>query len=386
MVGREKLKAQQFVDSWRRLLAPETNAKYASILFDVEGAESFHKGDNKDFGRVGVKALDELTLQVKLRVSVPSWYWIPSFYGTFPVRQDLINARGKDWDKAGAIATVGPFVLKSHDPLRSVVLERNPHYRGHRGNLDEIAIALVSDDSMALKMYEDGQIDLLPKLASLERTRMRKRKDFRTWPDMRVIHLRLNTAHGPTANANLRRAIALGIDRSKLSKLFEGAFQPAGSLVPPGLPAYSQKAGHTFNLERARAELKKSGFDPAKLPPLDLLSPSFDDQVILAQFIQDELRRNLGLNVRIHILEPKRYYSPELPNADFAMQINFWGADFPDSDNFYSVFQSDSGLNRYHWADARYDELVARPAACPGPRAREGLRFGAEDPARGAGG
>jgi ABC-type oligopeptide transport system substrate-binding subunit len=93
--------------------------------------------------------------------------------------------------------------------------------------------------------------------------------------------------------------------------------------------------------------------------------------VILAQFIQGELKRNLNLNVRIHILEPKRYYSPQLKHSDYAMQINFWGADYPDPDNFYSIFLSGSGLNRYHWSDAKYDELVVGARSLADAKARE---------------
>lgn len=356
----QPLKARHFVDSWRRLLAPETNAKYASFLFDIEGAERFHKGELKDFSQVGVKEIDDFTLSVRLRAAVSYWYWIPTFYATYPIRQDLIESKAKSWDAAGNLVTIGPFKLAAHEPSRSMTLVRNNEYYGKRGNIDEIAVALVPDDSMALKLYEGNKIDFLAKLASLERKRLKNRADFHTWPDMRLVHLRLNTSNGPTSNVYLRRAIAMVLDRPRLKELFEGAYQPATSLVPPGMLGFSLQAGMTRNLEAARAELKKSGFDPAKLPPLDLLSPSYDDQVILAQFIQDELKRNLGLNVRIHILEPKRYYAAGLVHSDYAMQINFWGADFPDADNFFSIFLSNSGLNRYKWKSERYDELITK--------------------------
>ncbi|MBI3557423.1 MAG: peptide ABC transporter substrate-binding protein [Deltaproteobacteria bacterium] len=219
------LKAQHFVDSWHRLLAPELNAKYASFLFDIEGAEQFHNGQLKDFSKVGVKAVDDLTLRVQLRAAISFWYWIPSFYATFPIRLDLVDSKKKPWDQAGTLVTLGPFTLKSHEAQRSITLERNTEYYGRHGNIDVVNVALVPDDSMALKLFEDGQIDFLPKLASLERTHLRSRPDFRTWPDMRIVHLRMNTEHGPTANLNLRRAIALAIDRTKLTKLFEGAYQ-----------------------------------------------------------------------------------------------------------------------------------------------------------------
>lgn len=351
------LRAQDFLKSWRRLLAPETNAKYASFLFDIENAEAFHRGLIKDFGQVGIKARDDLTLEVRLKAGVSYWYWIPTFYATYPIREDLMASGSGNWDKPGKLVSIGPFTLSKADP-RTITLSKNSFYWGTRGNIDELKISLVSDDAAALKMYMNNEVDFLSKIASLDRNRVKSRPDFKNWPDMRLVHLRMNTASTPTSNVHLRRAIGLAIDRSKLTRLFEGAYKPATSLVPPGMLGFRNKAIEEFDVEKARTELKKSGLVASKLPPLDLLSPSFSDQVILAQFIQEELKRNLGLNVRIHVLEPKRYYSPTLVHTDYAMQINFWGADFPDSDNFFSIFLSNSGLNRYHWTNSEYDKLV----------------------------
>lgn len=358
----EPLKALDFVNSWKRLLSADTKARYASILFDIENAEAFYKGQLTDFSKVGVKAIDTHTLQVKLRAPVASWIWIPTMYATFPVRQDLIEKNPTTWDRPGHTVTLGPFVLAAYEPGRTILLNKNPHYYGNtggkRGNIDQIALALVNDDATALKLYNDGQLDFLPKLPPLERKRLKSRPDFKTWPELRTIHLRFNSAQNPMASTALRRAVAMSIDRSKIQKIFEGEYQPATSFVPPGLMAYSKSAGTTYNPERAKADLKAAGIDPLKLPPLDLLTISFDDLVILAQFIQDELKRNLGLTVKIHILEPKRYYSPLLNHSEFAMQLNLWSADFPDADNFFSIFLSNSSLNRYSWKNEKYDELV----------------------------
>jgi oligopeptide transport system substrate-binding protein len=185
------------------------------------------------------------------------------------------------------------------------------------------------------------------------------------------VHLRVNPNRNPTAVVALRRAIAMAIDREKLNDLFEGAYKPATSFVTPGMLGFSKTAGLAFNPEKARQELKKAGLNAALIPALDLLTVSFDDQIILAQFIQDQLKRNLGLNTRVHNFEPKRYYSPQLKHNDFAMQINFWGADFPDADSFYSIFLSNSGLNRNKWKNDEYDRLVTTARSLPDRKARE---------------
>jgi len=81
------LVAQQFVDSWKRLLTRSTGASYAYFLYDLVGAEDFHKGKITDFTQVGVKALDDQTLQVKLSHPTPYWIYIPTFWVTFPMRK-----------------------------------------------------------------------------------------------------------------------------------------------------------------------------------------------------------------------------------------------------------------------------------------------------------
>ena len=372
------LKAADFVNSWRRLLLPETKARYASMLFDIEGAEDFNKSLVTDFTKVGVKALDDHTLQVRLKAAVSYWYWVPTMYSTFPVRQDLIEKNPTTWDRPGHAVTLGPFTLASYEPGRTILLNKNSHYYGKRGNIDQIAMALVADDATALKLYEDGQLDFLPKLPPLERKRFKSRPDFRSWPELRTIHLRFNTSQNPMANVALRRALAMSIDRSKIDKIFEKEFQPATAFVPPGMMGYSKRAGLSFNPEKAKAELKAAGIDPLKLPALDLLTVSFDDVVILAQLIQDELKRNLGLTVKIHILEPKRYYSPLLNHGEYAMQLNLWSADFPDADNFFTIFLGNSSLNRYAWKNAKYDAFIATARTSSGQKAREAAYLSAQ--------
>ncbi|MEW6055888.1 MAG: peptide ABC transporter substrate-binding protein [Bdellovibrionota bacterium] len=364
------LKAAHFVDSWQRLLNPATKSKYASFLFDIESAEEYHRGGVQDFGRVGVKALDDHTLEVRLRAPIAYWHFIPSFYATFPIRKDLIQKEGDAWTNPRKLVNLGPFLFEAQVNGKSITFIRNPRYHGAHGNLEAISFATIHDDRAALKMYQTGQLDFVSKIPSLERERLKERDDFQTWPDLRTIHLRMNTRKGPTRNESLRKAIASAIDRQKLAALFNGSYERGSSLVPPGLLGHSKNGGAAFDLKYAKQSLKESGVNVAQLPPLDLLTISFDDQIITAQFIQEELKKNLGLKVRLHILEPKRYYSPQLNYDDYAMQINFWGADFPDPDNFYSIFLSNSGLNRYKWAHEKYDGLVRRARSLPTEKER----------------
>lgn len=367
------LSAQDFVNGWKRLLDPELKATYAYLLSDVEGAEEYHQGTLKDFSLVGIKAPDPLTFVVKLKRPIAYWLWIPTLWCTYPIREDIIQKHKSLWDRPANIVTLGAFVPSAHEPGRSIVLKRNPYYYGKTGNLDQVLFALVHDDATALKLYEVDQLDFVPKISSLAVPQLQGRAEFKVWPELRSIHLKLNTAKGPLKDARVRRAIGMAIDRSKLKNVIAGSPKAATSFVPDQIAGHSAKAGLAFNPQKAKALLKEAGItNPATLN-LSLISPAFDDEILLAKFIQSELQKNIGVNLKIEILEPKRYYSPVLNLTDYSMLIAFWVADFPDPDNFYSIFLSSAGNNRYRWENKKYDELVLQARTFSDPKKREKL-------------
>ena len=351
------LKAQQYVDSWRRLLTPSFNASYAYLLDGVEGAREFHEGKLVSFAAVGVHALDDLTLQVRLRAPIAFWLWIPTFWSTFPIRQDLIDKTGPGWDKAGTLVTLGPFTYERYEPHHNIVLARNPGYYGKRGNVEQVYAALVEDENAAIGLYEDHQLDFITRLA-VESGKLKGRADFVRWPEARIMHLDFNPAQASVADVRVRRAIAMALDRGKLAHLLEGASGPATSFVTPGIMGYSPDAGFVFEPARARELLEKSGFSNLRSTELELIVAGYNDDVLTANFIAEELHKYLGLNIKIQKLEPKQFYSPAVTLGGFAMLLNRWTADFPDPDNFFSIFLSQSGNNRVGWKDAAYDEAV----------------------------
>ncbi len=351
------LKAQHFVESWHRLLSPAFNGSYAYLLDGIVGARDFREGKLKDFGLVGVKALDDLTLQVKLSVPIAYWIWIPTFWSTFPIRAELIEKLGAAWDKPGSLVTLGPFLYESYEPHHKIVLTRNPTYYGHRGNVEQIVAALVEEENAAIGMYIDHQIDFITRLA-VETKKLASMPDFIRWPEARIMHLDFNPNQGPTADVRVRRAIAMALDRGKLARLLEGASGPATSFVTPGIMGYSRDAGFVFEPARARELLAKTGLGNLGETELELVVAGYNDDVLTANFIAEELKKYLGLKIKIHKLEPKQFYSPTVTLGGFALLLNRWTADFPDPDNFYSIFLSGSGNNRVGWKDADYDTAV----------------------------
>lgn len=366
------LRAQDFVYGWQRLLSPLTAASYAYFLFDIEGAQEFNSGQLKDFSQVGIKALDTETLQVRLKNPIAHWIQIPTFWVTFPVRQDVVEKHGSAWAKPGRMVTLGPFTLEAYEIDSRVVLRSNPLYHGKKGNIEQVAALIVKDNTTALNLYEAGKVDFLNDIATLDLARLSGRSDLKTFPYLKIGYLGFVVSKFPTDNVNVRRAIAMAIDKSKLESILHGGQKAATTFTPPPLFTHSKAIGLPFDVRRARDELRRSGLDPSQRFVLELLTPNWDKQLLIAQFVQDQLKKNLGLNVSVQSFDHKTFRA-QMDLHAFPIFEGSWGADYPDPDNFLSVFLSNSGNNRTQWKSADYDQWVLRARSLSNRAARKKL-------------
>jgi len=375
------LKAQDFAFSWKRLLSPSTAASYAYFLFDIEGAQEFTTGQNKDFSKVGVTVLNDHTLQVRLKQPVGHWIQIPTFWVTFPLREDIVQKHGPDWHKPGRMVTVGPFLLLQHDMDYKVVLTENAKYVGKRGNVDQVVALIIRDSSTSMSLYESGKLDFLTDISSFDLQRSQGhpslKQELKVFPYLKTGYLGFVISKFPVSNVKVRRAIAMAIDKRPLGDILHGGQTPAGSFVPPPLPASGKNLGLPFDPEKARAELRSSGIDSSKALRLDLVTPSWDKPLMLCQYIQGELKKNLGLEVVIQPFDNKTFRA-QLDLHIFPLFQASWSADYPDADNFMSMYLSSSGNNRTAWKSKAFDELVYQARYTVGTKAREKLHLKAQ--------
>ncbi|MCM2276487.1 MAG: peptide ABC transporter substrate-binding protein [Oligoflexia bacterium] len=352
------LRAQDFAYSWKRLLSPVTAAAYAYFLFDIEGAELFNKGKLQDFDAVGIKALDEHTLQVKLARPVAHWIYIPTFWVTFPARQDIIEKHGNSWATPGRMVTVGAYTLSSHDFDSKIVLGANPNYHGQRNNIEQIQALIVKDDATALSLYEAGKLDFVTDIPTVDLKRLGGRPDLKVFPYLKTAYIGFVTNKYPISNVKVRRAIAMAIDKAKIGEILHGGQKGATSFVPPPMMAHSAKAGLPYDPAKARAEIAAAGFQPGGAPlRFELLLLNWERSLTVAQFVQDQLKKNLGAEVTLQPFDNKTFRA-QLDMKSYPVFISSWSADYPDPDNFMSVFLSGSGNNRTAWKSEKYDELV----------------------------
>jgi oligopeptide transport system substrate-binding protein len=352
-----RLRAQDFVYSWNRLLSPATAAAYAYLLFDIENAEAFNQGKVKDFHQVGVKALDDLTLQVKLNQPVSHWHYIPTFWVTFPLREDVVKKYGSKWESPGKMVTLGPYLLSSRELESKIEMKKNPTYYGEAGNVDRVVGQIIQDDSTALNLYESGRLDFLTDLSTMDLKRLQGRADLKTFPYLKTSYLGFVSDKEPTARVHLRRAIAMAIDKSKITDLLHGSQQAAQSFVPPGVMGYSKEIGLRYDPVQAKKELQASGLSSGQSIKIDLTALNWDKTLILAQYIQGELKKNLGIDVTLQAYDNKTYRA-RLNTLSHQTFLTSWSADYPDPDNILSIFLSQSGNNHTAWKNLEFDKSV----------------------------
>jgi oligopeptide transport system substrate-binding protein len=377
------LKAKDFVYSWKRLLSPATAAAYAYFLFDIVGAESFNKGTIKDFSKVGVKALNDSTLQVKLSHAIPYWIEVPTFWVTFPMRQDVVEKYGEKsghmtssaWTQPGKIVTLGPFLLTEHVYDSKIVLKSNPNYYTSKGNIDRVDFLVIKDDSTALNLYETGRLDCLTDISSVDLKRLAGREDLRSFPYYKTGYIGFVLTKPPLNNVHVRRAISMALDKAQVGRILHGGQMPANSWIPPRMIGHAETLGLPYDVDKAKEELKASGEDTSK--PIELVIPNWDKPLILAQYIQDQLKSSLGLTINIQQFDHKTFRS-QVDMKAFPLFILSWSADFPDPDNFMSVFLSDSGNNRSGWKNSAYDDLVLKARGISDDKVREKVYFEAQ--------
>lgn len=370
----DAITAQDFVDSYKRMLTPAFAAEYSYLLWFVKGAEDYNKGKTDDFSQVGFKATDPQTLQVTLKQPVPFLLRIiASHYAWYPVPTKVIakfgglTEKATPWTRPGNIVSNGPFQLKEWSPNQRIVLERNPHYWDAKTvKLDQIRFFPTEDISTEERMFRTGQLDKTNELpnSKIDSYRREHPESLRIEPWLGIYFYRINVTRPPLNDKRVRRALALAIDRESLVKnVTRGDQQPAYAVSYPGTAGYTPKAHLEGNIAEARRLLAEAGFPDGKgWPHVELLYNTSENHRAIAEAIQQMWRQNLNIDVQLTNQEWKVYLDSQ-DNMDYWIERAGWIADYVDPNVFLEIFTSDNLNNDTGWANPQYDKLYAQALA-----------------------
>lgn len=350
--------AHDFEYSWKRLLDPETRAEYAYFLFDLKGAEAYNsnKGERE---AVGVKALDARRLRVELNRPAPYFPHIASFMVTYPVRKDLIEAHGDRWTDPEHVATSGPFIPIEHQQDYRLVLAPNPHYTLQPVRMERVELYQIAEKSTALNLFVAGRMDVVLDMLPLAIPKMRAQPSYYNGPKLEVRYVGYRMDVPPMDDVRVRTALALALDREELPRVLRGGEIGTHTWLPPGMFGHASEVGLGQDVERAKQLLTQAGYPGGEgFPDVLLLYRAGDDWRLIAENLQQQWARTLGVTVRIEVREQKVFFQELDGSGPPPMHLARWVADFPDPENFMGLFKGNSGNNSLGIASADYDARV----------------------------
>ncbi|HYE81794.1 MAG TPA: peptide ABC transporter substrate-binding protein [Clostridia bacterium] len=359
-----------------RLLDPKNAASYSFAAYIIQNAAEFNSGKITDPSQVGVKAIDDKTLEIK--ILNPTSYFVstldlPCFY---PVKKEFVEKNGIDFAaSADKILSNGPFVIKDWKHEQEIVFEKNPEYWDKDSiKLDAVKILLVSDPNTALAMFENGEIDFcdIPTALVEKYQQEGTAKVYMSGADdwMRINFKR--TEKPWLQNVNFRKALNYAIDREDYVKTAtKGLFFPATRLVLPLMagvngyycdeypiniyPTKADTAKAKEYLDKAMKELNIT--DPKQIVVEYTISDD-DATKLMAEVLQDQINTNLGISFEIKMVT----YKQKLENdtkGDFDLVYNGWGPDYNDPMTYMELWETTNSQNGGKYSNPEFDKLVA---------------------------
>ena len=384
----EPVTADDFVWSWKRILTASLGSQYPDMLYYLEGAYEYHNGLIDDFDQVGIKSIDEHTLQVNLKNPTPFFLGLLSHYSTWPVHKETvlkfgdIDDRNGEWTRPGNFVCNGPFQLKTWELNNKIVVEKNPHYYDASiVQLNEIHYYLVSNVMTEDRMFRAGQLHLTSTLPSQKcPIYIEENPNLRIDPYMGTYFYRINTENEVLKDVKVRKALAYSIDRQLLvDKVTKCGQIPAYSFTPPGTNGYQPTTEIPFDPVLAKSLLDEAGFSEENpFPKLEILFNTNEDHRKLALAIQQMWQINLGIEVELVNQDWKVYLNREMI-GDFQISRAGWIGDYEDPNTFLDLMRPNRGNNKTGWENMEYDALVQKANTINNQAERYELLYKAEE-------
>ncbi|MCZ0716961.1 peptide ABC transporter substrate-binding protein [Aerococcus kribbianus] len=366
----DPITAHDFVYAIQRLADPNTGAPYSYLLENFANAKAVLAGE-ADVDTLGVRALDDYTVEIKLDQATPYMLNLLAFPVLYPLNQDFVEEKGDAYGtSADNLLFSGPFVLENWDGtgLEWTLVKNPDYYNADDIKIDQVNVQVLKEISTNTNLYEAGEVD--NSLLTGETV-----KQFMDHPDAvqqakaRNYWLAFNFENDSLQNDSLRKAIDYVIDNEQLaSDVIGDGSQPVATFVPKNFifnpennTEFTEEMGLRDRFDLAEAE---KYWDQAKEElgtkevSLKLIGDDDEKSKNTTQYIQGQLQNNLpGLKVDI-VSVPKKNRLDAEEKGDYDLALTGWAADFADGINFYELYQTDAPYNRAHYSNDAYDAEI----------------------------
>jgi ABC-type oligopeptide transport system, periplasmic component len=379
--------AQDFEFSWKRTISPELAADYAYQFFGIVGASEYNACKSSCDAlrdKVGVKALDDHTLQVKLTSPQPWFVQQVAHQSFLAVHPATVEKFGRKWTDPKNIVTDGPFKLARWDHDSRLDLVKWDGWR----NADQVTLkringSMITEGTTALRAFEAGELDTSGQgLPPVDLPRLKETPEYAQYPGLGTYYYGLNVKTVP--DVNQRRAMALAIDRQTIiDNIAQGDQTPSNGFTPKGMPGFDTLTAKSpwlpahGDIDKAKQLMAKVKSPQKDVTLLINNAPGHKEIAVAVQ----SMWQKLGLNVTISQQDWAQYLQflgpPPDPSMD-AFRLG-WIADYVDAMNFLELWKCGSGNNNTNFCDPSYDKLVEQARKTPDNAQRFGIYKQLED-------
>lgn len=363
--------AKDFVFAWKNVVNPKTASQYAFIMYPIKNAEAINKG-KKPISSLGVTAVDDYTLKVEFEKPCGYFLGMTSFATFYPAREDIVKKFGDKYAAEWNTAIYnGPFKLTKWVHGASLRMEKNENYwNAKKIYLNAIDVPyIIEDQNTIFNLFKDGKIAYADGLSSDSiKNAMKEKYKLNNYAEGVVFFYEFNQrAKKPTANKNLRLAIAHAFDQKELVNKVIGrpGYKPADTLFPEFLKGVEKSfvkehppAKRPVDVAKAKEYLAKAKKElGGKIPPLILLCDDTENSAKQAQYFQRTMKDRLGLDIKID----KQIFKQRLAKmrtGDFDIVAAGWGPDYDDMMTFADLLASWNKNNHGMYKSAEYDKYV----------------------------
>ena len=364
--------AKDVVWSWQRLVDPKTASPYASYPGNMHilNAADISQG-KKPVDSLGVKAVDDSTLEVTLTQPTASFLPMLAHPSLVPIDQVLVNRFGDKWTKPEHIVTSGAYKVTDWVVNERIVAERNTRYWNNKATvINKVTYLPISAETADVNRFKAGEIDITYTIPVNQFAQLRKTfgEQVSVEPQLATYYYEFNTTKPPFNDPRLRRALNMGLDKDIIAdKVMAQGQRPAWVISQPEIggvklspPDYS-----TWPREKRLAEAKKllneAGFNEAHPLSFNLLYNTMETHQRIAIAASSMWKKNLGVEAKLQNQEWKTMLDT-MHTGNFDAVRYAWIADYDDAATFLNNFRTGSSENTSKYSNSAYDEALDNAA------------------------
>jgi oligopeptide transport system substrate-binding protein len=372
--------AADYVYAWQRLVDPATASSYSWYLelMQIENATAVIAGE-KPITDLAVKAVDDLTLEVKLSTPLPYFVKMTVHSSVLPTHKATIEAHGQSWTDPANLVGNGAYTLTEHKPGEKAVVTRNPMYWNDAATVIQTGTFLtVNDENIAFTRYEAGELDTVGIPTGMYPQLSADRPDEANSAPRACTYyylMNMDPEKGVEAlmDVNVRKALSFAIDRNIITdKILQSGQIPAYTLTPAAMAGFTvpavDYAGMTqeARVEEAKRLLAEAGFTADNPLKLTLNYNTSEGHKSIAVAVQ-QFYKAVGVELTLNNME-WQVHSDIMHDRTYEMARSAWCGDYNEASTFLDLFTSSSGFNDVAYQSDEYDALMAESKTMADPQ------------------